>query len=556
MENEIHAVADEVLRAQADFDPLMATMLGVPDHDHQLADPAKAAQQELRSRALLLAERAAALVPSALIADDRLTAKVAEQQALAVADRIDAALADHSITDFNYVGPAAVLLSLMSVTPLHTFERAEAYLARLRSIPGYLRAMAERHRAGAAAGRIPVRRLVEAAVAHLDRYLAEPAVDPLLRPSPPPSMPEFAGRRERIAEQEVRPAFARYRQMLAEEMLAHGRPDDRPGLAWLPHGEADYLALARVHTTTGHTPDHLHQTGLDILDALRGEYAEIGKRLFGTTDQAEIFARLKTDPAMRWNDGDELLASARDAITRAEAATPQWFGVLPRQRCEVQPVPAGEAPGAPFAYYFQPPLDGARPGVYYANTYQAHERDRFLSEVTAFHEAVPGHHLQLALAIERTDLPPLRRLCDVNAAIEGWALYSERLADEMGLYSSDVARLGMLAMDSMRAGRLVADTGLHAKGWSRRQAIEFFQRSAPLSDLDIASEVDRYIANPAQALSYMVGRLEIQRMRQTGEQRLGARFDVRAFHDLILCAAPLPLDVLDQMVTEWLDGFR
>jgi uncharacterized protein (DUF885 family) len=339
--------------------------------------------------------------------------------------------------------------------------------------------------------------------------------------------------------------------VLAGEIAPHGRPDDRPGLCFLPGGDATYAALTRVHTTTDRSPEDLHRVGLDLAEQLRAQYADLGAKVFGTTDQVEIFRRLATDPGMRWRDGDELIASARAAIERAEAALPHWFGVLPDQRCEVRPVPAAEAPGAPLAYYFQPPLDGSRPGVYYANTDQAQDRNRFLSEVTAFHESVPGHHLQLALAIQRTDLPPLRRLADVNATIEGWALYAERLAEEMGLYSDDVARLGMLAMDSTRAARLVVDIGLHAKGWSREDAVTYLRENTPLSAVEIGSEVDRYIAYAGQALSYMVGRLEIDRIRAETRRRLGAGFDLRAFHDVVLGNCPLPLGVLDRVLSAW-----
>jgi uncharacterized protein (DUF885 family) len=548
--NDIHAVADAVLRIQSTFDPLNATMLGVPGYDHRLADPAVAAEQSLRRCAAALADRAEDLAAAATTTDEATTAAVAAQQARAVLDRVDAGTVEYSITDFSYVGPAARLLDLMPVAPLPDAERAEAYLTRLRAIPGHLDAVIERHRIGGAAGRVPVARLVDAAVDHLDRYLADPGADPLRR-----ALPSLAGGEEtlgRVLDRDVRPAFARYRQWLADRARSRGRPDDRPGLCWIPGGDDAYRALMRVHTTTAHTAEHLHRTGLDLLDALRQEFAEAGARTFGTADQAEIFRRLE-DPAMRWAGPEELLAGARHAIARAEAAAPRWFGRLPAQRCEVRPVPAELAPGAPAAYYFQPSLDGLRPGIYYANTHRAHERNRFLSEVTAFHEAVPGHHFQLTLALERTDLPLLRRLADINAHIEGWALYSERLADEMGLYRGDMARLGMLAMDSVRAARLVVDTGLHALGWGREHAVEFLTRHTPLSAMEVAAEVDRYIAYPGQALSYMVGRLEIQRVRRQAEQRLGARFDIRAFHDLVLGAAPLPLNVLDRLVSTW-DG--
>jgi uncharacterized protein (DUF885 family) len=196
-------------------------------------------------------------------------------------------------------------------------------------------------------------------------------------------------------------------------------------------------------------------------------------------------------------------------------------------------------------------MDGTRPGIYFANTYKVEERDKFASEVTAFHEAVPGHHFQITIAQELTHLPMLRRVVNPNAYAEGWGLYTERLADEMGLYTSDVYRLGMLAMDSMRAGRLVVDTGMHAKGWSREQAIAYLRENTPMSDLDIRNEVDRYIAYPGQALSYMVGRLEILRMRRAAEQALGDRFDIRAFHDQVIGNGPLPLAVLDEVVTRW-----
>lgn len=547
----VRELADELLGLQSELDPLNATMLGVPGYDDTLPDPSVEAQQALRARAAHVAERASQVNQATLGEDDATTVAVVMQQARAVLDKIDARMVEYTVTDNNYVGPAAYLLTLMPVATLSSPTDADAYLDRLRGVPAYLRAVADRHRGGGAAGRIPVRRLVESAVAHLDRHLADPAGDPLLAVQPAFDSQDFAGERARLVRDMVRPALASYRQVLAEELATGARPDSQPGLCWLPGGEEAYAALSRVHTTTDRTPDELHQLGLDVVASLRDEYAEVGSRVFGTTDQGEIFERLGSDPSMRWSNGEELLAHARAAISRAEAELPKWFGILPGQQCQVQPVPAAEAPGAPFAYYFQPSLDGRRPGVYYANTFRAEERDRFLSEVTAFHEAVPGHHLQLTTAIERTDLPLLRRLADINATIEGWALYAERLADEMGLYSDDVARLGMLAMDSMRAGRLVVDTGLHAKGWTRTQAVGYLRENTPLSPLELGQEVDRYIAYAAQALSYMTGRLEIQRIRAEARQRLGSRFDIRSFHDLFLRNAPLPLGVLDEVVARW-----
>ncbi|MBC6446905.1 DUF885 domain-containing protein [Actinokineospora xionganensis] len=534
------ALADELLDALMDADPLGASLTGLPGYDDRLSDPSEEAEQDLRSKVADIAARAQD--------STGVTGQVVAQQARAAIDRIDSRMIEYTISDF-FVGPASALLTLLPMIALPDAERAKSYLTRLRAVPEHLDGVTERHRAGVAAGRVPVRRLVDAAVAHLDRYLGAPDSDPLL--SQPFDGEEFAAERARIVADLVRPAFARYREALAEEIAPHGRPDDRPGLCALPDGEAAYAGLSRAHTTTDRTPEDLHQTGLDLIAALREEYAEIGERVFGVRDQAEIFQRMITDPDLRWRDGDELLAHARATIERAEAEAPKWFGTLPGQRCQVQPIPAAEAPGGPAAYYMPPSLDGLRPGVYYANTDRAHERDRFVAEVTAFHEAVPGHHFQLTIAQELTGLPMLRKLADVNAYTEGWGLYTERLAEEMGLYSGDVDRLGMLSMDSLRAARLVVDTGLHAKGWSREQALSYMRENTPLSALEIGNEVNRYIAYPGQALSYMVGRLEILRIRAAAKDRLGEAFDIRRFHDLVLGGGPLPLSVLAEVVDRW-----
>ncbi|UVS76517.1 hypothetical protein Actkin_00207 [Actinokineospora sp. UTMC 2448] len=539
-------LADELTTLKFGAEPVFATLLGVPGYDERLADPSAESEARVRAAAVDIAKRAAAVTD--VDGQDAVTVKVVAQQAEAVVDAIDARLAEHTVTDL-FVGPAARLLSFLPMVVLPDAERATSYLARLRAIPAHLDAHAQRHREGVAAGRVPVRRLVDNAVAHLDRYLAD-GPDPLLTQAMPGEDRGFEAERERVVAEVVRPAFARYRQTLVDEIAAHGRPDDRPGLCALPDGDAAYARMVRVHTTTDRTPDELHQTGLDIIAGLREEYAELGAKVFGTRDQAEIFRRLIEDPALRWSSAEELLNHARACIERAEAVAPQWFGRLPSQRCQVEAVPANEAAGAPAAYYMQPSMDGLRPGVYYANTHEAEKRDRFLSEVTAFHEAVPGHHFQLTIALE-LDLPLLRRIADVNAYTEGWGLYTERLAEEMGLYSDDVARIGMLAMDSMRAGRLVVDTGLHAKGWSREQAVAYLRENTPLSAVDINAEVDRYIAYPGQALSYMVGRLEIQRIRREAEARLGERFDIRGFHDVVLGNGMLPLSVLDEVVRGW-----
>ncbi|MFC6091226.1 DUF885 domain-containing protein [Saccharothrix lopnurensis] len=532
-------LADELLDVVLRHSPTGATVLGVPGYDHLLPDHRAEAEQSLRARAADIAERARAL-PSD---DDPVTRAVVVQQAGAMVDLIDARGVEYTITD-TFMGAVGELLTVLPMTVPGGPEGEQAYLDRLAGVPAFLRAVAERHLDGAAAGRTPVRHLVANAVAHLDRYLAADE-DPLARPA---GGEAFAAERDRLLAEVVRPAVAGYRDVIAD---IEGRPADRVGVGLLPGGQEIYAALARLHTTTDRTPDDLHRTGLELIAGLAAEYAEVGRRVFGTSDVAEVFSRMRTDPALRWDSAEELLTAARAAVARAEEAAPRWFGRLPEQRCRVEPVPEADAPGQPMAFYAPPSLDGLRPGTYFANTHRVGERFRYQSEATAFHEAVPGHHFQFSLAQGLTGLPALRRFAQVTAYAEGWGLYTERLADEMGLYSSDVARLGMLALDSMRAGRLVVDTGVHAHGWSRQRAVDYLVEHTPLALVEIENEVDRYIAAPGQALAYMVGRLEIQRLRAGAERALGDRFDVRDFHDLLLGGGPLPLAVLDEVVTAW-----
>jgi len=554
--NPVTQLADQLLDLTFTADPVFATMTGVPGRSDAYAsllpDRGAAGEQTLRARLSDVVAQAVAMDPAQLSGEDKVTHAVVLDHARSMIDQLDTRNVEYVVTDL-FIGPAADLLTMLPMTALPDAEAGRAYLARLREIPRYLDQVAERHRAGAAAGRVPVARLVDASVAHLGRYLADPANDPLARAE---MTGDLGQEREKVLADVVRPAFAKYRSLLTDEIAAHGRSDDKPGVCWLPEGEETYGLLSRVHTTTDRTPDELHQTGLDVVAQLADEYRELGSRVFGTSDLAEIFRRMTSDPALRWRDGEELLTSAREAVTRAEEAAPAWFGRLASTQCKVEPVAENDAPGAPAAYYMWPSMDGKRPGIYFANTHQAHERDRFISEVIAFHEAVPGHHFQLAIAQELTHLPLLRRVVGPNAYVEGWGLYTERLADEMGLYSSDLFRLGMLAMDSLRAGRLVVDTGLHAKGWSREQAVTFLRDNSPMADLEIANEIDRYIAYAGQALSYMVGRLEIQRIRADAEQVLGSRFDISAFHDVVLGSGSLALSVLEDVVTDWVAASR
>jgi uncharacterized protein (DUF885 family) len=553
----VEELAAEVVDITFEYLPLVGTLLGVPNsRDAQLTDHSPAMEAHITKRFDDVLARAAAIDPATLSDTDRVTRLVVLSAPDEVLSLFRSRQAEFTISD-SMSGRANEMLQLMPMLSIRTAEQAEAYLSRLAAIPTVLEQLADRHRSAVAAGITPVRPLVEDAVAFLNRYLENDG-DPLRRPTPSDEsgvdLDGFNHRRDELIRDVVRPAYAKYRDVLLSEMVAQGRDETRAGLCWLPDGDRIYAELLRYHTTTDRDAEDLHQTGLDLIAKLDKEYATIGERVFGTSDVPEIFRRMRTDESLRWGSAEELIAAAAAAVERAEAAAPAWFGRLPSQGCQVQAVPEDEAPGAPPAYYLPPAMDGSRAGIYFANTYQPQERHRHVSEAVAFHEAVPGHHFQVTIAQELEGLPLLRRLASPTAYGEGWGLYCERLAHEMGLYSDDVALLGMLAADSLRAARLVVDTGLHAKGWSREQAVQFMLDRTPTAPVDVDSEVDRYIAQPGQATAYMVGRLEIQRMRAEAEAALGDRFDIRAFHDTVLGQGGLALGVLDDVVRAWVAG--
>ncbi|WP_414938667.1 DUF885 domain-containing protein [Amycolatopsis sp. cmx-11-51] len=537
-------LADELLDALAAEMPLMATFDNIPGHDHELRDVSEAGDARLREVAVRVAGHAARSADP-----DRVTLGVITHHAEGLLARLDSRKIEFIFGDPMAAEAAGVLSWLPQLAP--SGEQAEEdYLARMAAIPAYLAGLADRYRTGIDAGRTPVERAVGNAIAHVDRFLAVEPNALLL----PPLTGDRGARRERLFTEQVRPSLVAYREMLARDIAGHGRPDERPGLCWLEGGEETYARLARTHTTTGISPAELHETGLEIGRALDEEYRRLGTAVFGVDDPAEVRRRLRTDPSLCWRDADEMVTTAAEAVARATAAAPGWFREVPSAECVVRAVPESDGPSAAQAYYLTPSADGTRPGVYYTNTYRVEERFRFIAESVAFHEAVPGHHFQACLSHALDDVPSLRKLVPLSAFDEGWALYTERLADEMGLYSDDVMRLGMVAEDSLRAARLVVDTGLHVLGWTRQQCVDYLTEHCVLSDIEVQSETDRYIEWPGQALSYMTGRLEIQRLRALAEKRLGEAFDVRDFHDLVLKQGQVPLPVLGDIVGEWIES--
>ena len=543
-------LAEDYFRACMDDAPFDATVFGVAGWDAEVPARSEAAEAEADRRLAALEGRLAAVDTARLAGQDRITAAML---ARGLADRRAelAARWPELTVSATSRGIQTEVLGLVPKLTLATPDQAADYLERCAKLAGCLDQAGDRLRAGLASGRTPPALGVRAAVRQLDAYLAAPlADDPLLAP-PPPAGTEASSFRERLAELvagSVRPAMARYRDLLAGQVLERARPDDRCGLAHLPDGEAVYRAAVARHTTTDRDPADLHRLGLELVAELEEEYRALGERVLGTADMGQVLARLREDPALRFTSGDEILKSGRDALARAVAALPEIVGRIPRSRCVVDEMSPYEARDAVLGYYQPPAADGGRPGVHWLNTSAPDTRTRYEYEALAFHESVPGHHLQFALAQELEELPRFRRFGYVTAFSEGWALYTERLADELGLYSGDLERFGMLSFDSWRACRLVVDTGMHAFGWGRDQAIDYLLANSALTRTNIENEVDRYVADPGQALAYMVGRMELVRLRRRAADRQGGRFDLRAFHDLVLGTGGVPLAVLAEAV--------
>ncbi len=436
---------------------------------------------------------------------------------------------------------------------VETPEHAEMMLTKYSAIATMLDQQSERLREGVASGRVNAEFAVAGTVAQIDAMLDAPvSEDPFLQAQMPAEFDEAATTawKERaavIVESEIRPAFARYRDVIRDEVGPVARPDERAGLFALPDGDLVYSRLIERYTTLPMQAAEIHEIGLQQIDRLAEEYLEIAGPLLGTTSLEDIFTALRDDPALHHTSGADVVAQSEEAFAAAKAAMGDWFGRLPKSDCFVEETQHGAV-----AFYFPPAEDGSREGTFFMNTADPTSWGTFEIQATAFHEGIPGHHLQIAIAQELGDsIPAFRRNGFISAYGEGWGLYTERLADEMGLYSSDLDRVGMLQADSMRACRLVVDTGMHALGWSRQRGINYMADNTPMSMHSIVEEIDRYLSFPGQALSYMIGRIEIQRIRAEAESKMGDRFDIKGFHDTVLGSGCVPLETLDRLVTEW-----
>lgn len=453
----------------------------------------------------------------------------------------------------NQQGGLQITLPLLSeLQPIGSADLRAAALARWRDMPRFIDTEITALGDGLRLGYTLPRANAEAVLEQVDAMLKfSPSESPFAGITRRDSSPEFKAAVVHIVAEQITPALRRYRDFLASEYIPRTRVST--AITALPKGDECYRARVRGYTTADLDARAVHQLGLDEMARIETEMRTIGERSFGTSDVPKLVGRLRDDPQYRFKSREELIGVAGRAVARAKAAMPQWFGRLPKADFILDPCkPYEEKKGCPNSYVPGTP-DGKRPGRWRINAGDPTSQVRASLEGTAFHEGIPGHHLQIALAQELADVHPLVRYSFFSGFGEGWALYSERLAEEMGLYSSDLDRIGDLGGgQALRAARLVVDPGLHVLGWSRDRAIEYMLAHVPESRDYIESEVDRYIADPGQATAYMIGRIEIERLRHEAERRLGSRFDIREFHDRVLENGAVPLPLLRSHIEGWI----
>jgi uncharacterized protein (DUF885 family) len=551
--DDVNALAQEYFDYLLTVWPTWGHLMGNYQHADLYDDASRAGEDEEILRRREFAARAEAIPVAGLSPQDLISREMIMFDGRRNADILEARFAEFGVDPI--FGPVAGLPVYMPKLPIPDATVADAMISKVHGIARSFRDLADRSLEGVDRNRTPAAFAVDDTVAQIDRWLETPiADDPLLKTAEPTGVADPDAWRARLRdaiETDVRPAVAQYRDVLRDRVRPESRSDEHVGLVWLADGEDAYDRMVRYHTTLDLSAQRIHEIGLEQIEKLAGEYRELGPEVLGTSDVGEIFRRLRDDPALHHTNGADIVAASKTALAKATAAMGDWFGIVPRAACDVEEVQSGA-----IAFYFPPAKDGSRPGVFFMNTSDPTGWGRYQIEATSYHEGIPGHHLQLTIAMELHDVPDFRKRAYIAAYGEGWGLYTERLADEMGLYSTPLDRMGMLEADSMRACRLVVDTGMHALGWSRQKAIDYMTENSPMRVGHITAEIDRYAVTPGQALAYMIGRLEIQRMRRDAEAELGDGFDIKGFHDTVLGSGLMPLPVLDRVVRDWVDGQR
>jgi uncharacterized protein (DUF885 family) len=437
--------------------------------------------------------------------------------------------------------------------PVGTEDARSSSIARARDVSRYIDTEIENLRLGVQEGFTAPRSNVERVIDQLDALLFVPAEEtPYYDPALRTEERAFATELAVVISDELLPAARRYRDFLADEYMGTAR--EEIGVTADPGGRDCYLASVLYHATLPLTPEEIHQAGLREMERIQGEMRDIGRRSFGTEDVQTLLLMVRADPAYSFQTPEAIVAFARAAVDRAKAAMPDWFGVLPRAEVALKPYPDYmRVTGGGF--YSAGAPDGSTPGTFEFGTYEPRNLNRGGGfEATTFHETYPGHHMQVNVGLEGSGVHPVLKYFFSSGLGEGWALYSERLADEAGLYTADVDRLGMLSNEAFRAARLIVDPGMHALGWSRQEAVDYMLDHTAASRAGVESEISRYIAVPGQATAYLTGSLVIQELRRRAEIALGDRFDIRQFHDRVIEDGTITLPMLQAKIGSWIDA--
>jgi uncharacterized protein (DUF885 family) len=540
-------------------DPIRATRLGVHGYDDRIEEVSHAAIQRRHVAVDRFLAQARAIDAAALDDGDRLTRElfIAELEAQSELHACDFAAWTLSPRD----NPVTIYNELHEVHAVETVEDGANLVARYGQIPRAIDDTIANLARGKAAGLFSTRESTRRVIDMVNKQLAEPIEDwPMLKPlageHPRWSRAELSTFAERLsaAVAAIKPALERYGAFLEQSLLPGARAEEQAGLAALPIGRACYRAAILYHTTLRLEPEAIHRIGLEQIAETDARFEKLGATALKTKGTAATIAALRADKSLYFATAEEIEQAAERSLALAKEKMPAFFGILPKADCVVRRIPDYEAPYTTTAYYKPAHVDGSKPGEYFVNVLHPGSRPRFEARVLAVHESIPGHHLQIAIAQERSELPAFRKHGQSTAYVEGWALYTERLAEEMGLYESDLDRLGAVSFDAWRAGRLVVDTGIHAMGWSREQAKAYLTEHTALSPENIDNEVDRYITWPGQALAYKLGQLEWSRLRAEAEAAQGARFSLPAFHDAALSLGAVTLPVLRARLEQFSRG--
>jgi uncharacterized protein (DUF885 family) len=552
---DLHALFDAEWERGLRENPTGATYIGDHRFDALWPDLSPAALQASHEADRAVIAALDRFDPQALSAEDRLNRDLFRRQYLA---NIDSYEYGSQYTPISQRGGLASMHRMADVVVFRTVQDYEQWLTRISTLDRLVDQNIDLMREGVKRGQVPPRVILQRVPPQLEKQIVtDPTKSPFYEAfaKMPDSIPAAEQARLQAAARAaitktVVPSYTKLRDYVVNDYLPRTR--ESVGLWDTPNGVERYAELARFYTTTNLTPDEIHEIGLKEVARIRGEMMKVIAQTGFKGSFDEFLTFLRTDPKFRYTDPQQLLQAYEAMAKRVDPKLPQYFGKLPRMPYGVRPIAEQVAPDTTTAYYQGPAMDGKRAGYYYVNLYKPEERPKYEIPVLTIHEAVPGHHLQISLAQELGELPKFRRDFEATAFVEGWALYSESLGEEMGFYADPYDKFGQLTYEMWRAVRLVVDTGLHHKKWSRQQAIDYFKANAAKTELDIINETDRYIGNPGQALAYKIGELKIKQLRGEATAQLGEAFDIRAFHDVVLGSGAIPLDVLEANVRRWI----